>query len=261
MQNILKNLTGYANSNAASKFYVCATAQNSDLDAAGFAALTWVEVGSVASRGETGIITNMLTYDVWGDTVSQKAKGLTNAGDPDIEVARLPTDPGQVILRTAGAVGNNNNYAFKELRADGAVGETGSIFYNRGLVTGPKRPGGRNEDFDIEMFTLGLQQQEVIVNPTTAGTAPSPTVAPAITGTEQVGETLTCSTGTWSGDATITYTYQWFGNGVAIAGATSGTYDLTASEEGQYVQCRVYATNDSGSAFAFSDLTGAIAAA
>lgn len=261
MKKLLTKIKAFANSNAASKFYTCATPQNSALDAAGYNALTWVEVSGVGSRGETGISTNMLNYDTWDDTVIQKAKGLTDAGSPEIELARLPTDAGQNILRTAGAVGNNNNYAFKELRADGAVGETGTIIYNRGLVTGPKRPGGRNEDFDLEIFMLGLQQQEVVVNPTTAGTAPSITAAPALSGTETVGQTLTCSTGTFSGDATIVYSYQWYAGGVAISGATSSTYDLTASEQGKYVQCRVYATNDSGSAYGFSDLTDAISAA
>ena len=32
----------------------------------------------------------------------------------------------------------------------------------RGLVTGPKRPNGRNEDFNLEVYTLGLTQYEII---------------------------------------------------------------------------------------------------
>jgi len=155
----------FANSNAASKLYVCSTAQNADLDATEYAALTWVQIGAVGSRGETGKATNILTYDTWDTTVVQKAKGMTDAGSPAIEVARIPTDPGQVILRTGGAVGNNNSYAFKEERADAEAGGTGTILYNRGLITGPTRPGGRNEDFDLEVFTLALQQEEIVVDP------------------------------------------------------------------------------------------------
>lgn len=260
MKNLLK-IKAYANSNAASKIYVCATAQNSTLAVGDYNGLTWVEIGGIGSRGETGRTTNILNYDTWNDTVIQKAKGLTDAGSPELEVARSATDAGQDILRAAAVVGNNNNYAFKELRSDGAIGGTGTIIYNRGLVAGPTRPGGRNEDFDLEVYTLAFQQEEIIVDPTAGGTAPTLTVIPAISGTVQVGETLTSTTGTFTGDATITYAYQWFAGGTAISGATSSTYDLTAAEEGLVVNVRVTATNDSGFAFGFSNVTTAVAAA
>ncbi|MCA9367859.1 hypothetical protein KC887_06400, partial [Candidatus Kaiserbacteria bacterium] len=41
-------------------------------------------------------------------------------------------------------------------------------------------------------------------------TKPANTVAPAITGSTSVDSELTCSTGTWTGTATITYSYQWY---------------------------------------------------
>lgn len=156
----------FANTNAASKIYVCATEQNTDLDQTAFEALTWVEVKGIGNRGEMGIITNVVNYDEWGTDVTQKAKGVTDAGSPELECARIPTDAGQVILRTAGAVGNNNNFAFKEERSDGPTGGTNTIIYNRGIVSGPRRPGGRNEDFDLEVFTLGFNQSEIVVDPT-----------------------------------------------------------------------------------------------
>lgn len=255
----LASLSVFANSNAASKFYVCATAQPAALDQTGYEALTWVEVAGIGSRGEAGTSTNVLTYNTWGDNVAQKAKGVSDAGSPELEVARLPTDPGQVILRTAAAIGNASNYAFKELRSDGASGATGTVIYNRGLVMGPKRPGGRNEDFDLEVFTLGFQQQEIIVAPTSAGVAPYVTVIPAITGTATVGQTLTLSTGTWSGDATITYTYQWYANNIAISGATASTYVLLSAQLGKRITGRVTASNGAGTASSTTVPTSAVA--
>ena len=160
MLNLLK-CAAYANTNAASKLYVCATAQNEDLDLAGFEALTWVEIKGVGSLGEGGSNTNMLNYDTWDTRVIQKAKGTTDAGSPELELARIPDDAGQTILKTAAAVGNNNNYAFKEQRSDAPEGGTPTIFYNRGLVSGPRRPRGRNEDFDLLIFTLGMNQEEL----------------------------------------------------------------------------------------------------
>lgn len=248
----------FANTNAASKIYVCATPQNLILDQSAYEALSWVEVGGVGSLGETGKNTNILSYNTWGDDVIQKAKGLTDAGTVDLEVARNPTDAGQVILRAAAAVGNNNNYAFKIVRADGAVGATGTVIYNRGLVGGPKRPNGRNEDFDLEMFMLGFQQVELVVNPSAAGVAPFVTAIPAITGTTTVGQTLTCSTGTWSGDATIAYSYAWYANNIAISGATASTYVLLAAQLGKRITARVTASNASGNASSTTAPTAAV---
>tara|TARA_R110000851_G_scaffold66998_4_gene151131 strand:- start:281 stop:784 length:504 start_codon:yes stop_codon:yes gene_type:complete len=163
--NLLTGVFAFANTNAAVSMFICATPQNVDVNQTAYEALTWVEITGIGSRGETGRSTNIVNYDTWDTTVTQKAKGVTDAGSPELELARIPTDAGQVLLRAAGVVGNGNNYAFKEERNDSA-GATATIIYNRGLVTGPKRPGGRNEDFDLEVFMLGFNQEEIVVDPT-----------------------------------------------------------------------------------------------
>ena len=83
------------------------------------------------------------------------------------------------------------------------------------------------------------------------GNAPVNTVAPAITGTAQEGQTLTCSTGTWSGSPT--YTYQWKRNGSNIGSATNSTYLLVTADVGQSILCTVTATNALGSSNANSN--------
>jgi hypothetical protein len=70
------------------------------------------------------------------------------------------TDPGQIAMRAAGSVAVKDSYAFKIERTDGTVE------YLRGLVTGPVTPGGRNEDFTLEVFTLGLNQVPLVIPPT-----------------------------------------------------------------------------------------------
>lgn len=92
-------------------------------------------------------------------------------------------------------------------------------------------------------------------------TGPTNTVAPVVSGTATVGQTTSSTTGTWSGEGTITYAYQWLKDGVAISGATSSTYTLTAGEEGGLVSCRVTATDDNGSTSATSNSVGPVAAA
>lgn len=86
---------------------------------------------------------------------------------------------------------------------------------------------------------------------------PVNSVLPAITGTKTVGQTLTCSTGTWS--KSPTYAYQWLRDGVAIAGATASTRLLAAPDSGALMSCTVSATNAGVTAFATSAQTTAIA--
>lgn len=153
-----------ANTQKNNKLSICTTPQPNDLNAAGFAGLTYVEIGNVGSIGETGINTNILNYDSLSTDVSDKSKGVSNAGDPAVECARAFNDPGQIALRAAAKT--NLKYAFKLERNDSPDGVlSNTIIYNRGLITGPTRPGGRNEDFDLEVFTLGLVQREVVVDP------------------------------------------------------------------------------------------------
>lgn len=85
------------------------------------------------------------------------------------------------------------------------------------------------------------------------GAAPVNTVAPVISGNTQVGQTLTTTDGTWTGDATITFTYQWQRNGVNIASATNNTYVVVEADAGktnagvaQPITCVVTGTNASG---------------
>lgn len=252
--------TAFANSNAASRLFISTNpVPDADLAQADYEALAWTEIRGVGSRGEMGKITNVLTYDTWDTKVIQKAKGMTDAGSPELEVARIPGDAGQGILELASNVGNNNNYAFKELRADGTNANNGTVIYNRGLVVGMRRPGGRNEDFDLLIFTLAFQQEEISVDPLAGGNPPTLTVNPAITGTAEVGEVLTLSNGTFTGDAVITYAYQWFAGGVAISGANANTFTLTSAQLGKVITARVTATNASGSASGYSAATTAVA--
>jgi hypothetical protein len=70
---------------------------------------------------------------------------------------------------------------------------------------------------------------------------------PAISGTVAIGQVLTCSQGTWYGNATITYAYQWTRSGSNIGSATSSTYTLVSGDAGLSIACKVTATNSVGS--------------
>ena len=86
---------------------------------------------------------------------------------------------------------------------------------------------------------------------------PTSTVAPIITGTTTDGQTLSASTGSWSGSSSFTYTYQWqryssSGSGCVISGAplwqnitsaTNQTYVLQDADIGCNIQVIVTASD------------------
>ena len=76
-----------------------------------------------------------------------------------------------------------------------------------------------------------------------------PTGAPTISGTAQVGETLTADTSGIAdadGLTDVTYSYQWWVDGSKIEGATSSTYKVRAEDEGKTIEVRVEFFDDEG---------------
>jgi GH25 family lysozyme M1 (1,4-beta-N-acetylmuramidase) len=95
--------------------------------------------------------------------------------------------------------------------------------------------------------------------------APRSTRPPTITGTTQVGQTLTASAGTWTGSP-ASYAYQWRRCGTdgscnAITGASASTYALTPDDIGATILLVVTATGSGGSASQSSSPTSAVLAA
>jgi len=96
-----------------------------------------------------------------------------------------------------------------------------------------------------------------------SASAPSNTQAPTISGTTQVGSTLTASNGSWSGSPTG-YTYAWSrcdqtGSSCAdIGGATANTYKLGQEDAGTTLRVRVTAANSAGSTSATSVPTAVV---
>lgn len=93
--------------------------------------------------------------------------------------------------------------------------------------------------------------------------APKNTAPPTISGTAQVGQTLTASRGAWSGVVTG-YTFAWkrcdtHGNSCsAISGATNATYGLTQADAGTTLRVAVTASNQAGATSATSVPTATV---
>ena len=102
-------------------------------------------------------------------------------------------------------------------------------------------------------FTDDADNEETLTSAVTeavaaASTPNSPaTGAPTISGTAQVGETLTANTsGVADADglSNVQYEYQWLADDADIAGATNATYTLVDADEGKAIKVQVSFTDD-----------------
>ena len=108
--------------------------------------------------------------------------------------------------------------------------------------------------------------QTAVVAAATSSAAPKNTAAPTISGTPQVGQSLTADDGTWSGNPT-SFAYQWqrcdadIVSCLDVIGATSKSYGLGLADLGYRMRVRVTAKNAKGSTIANSTLTTIVAPA
>ncbi len=150
------------NSHKNGEIYISDAPVPSDLDQAGYEALTWIKIEGVGTMPDIGVTENVVTFDgLEGATC--KAKGNFNAGDPEITYKRHETDPGQIKLLEAGATGENWGVRF--VLGDAATGLTRTNAYTRGVVTRPRIIGGGGDDIDLRGTTLGLSQTPIEVHP------------------------------------------------------------------------------------------------
>jgi hypothetical protein len=89
---------------------------------------------------------------------------------------------------------------------------------------------------------------------------PVNSILPVISGTPVVGQTLTATTGVWAGAQPISYSYQWYRNGVAIPGETSNSYILAPVDADAIITVKVTATNTAGTANINATPVGPVAA-
>ncbi|MEA2157217.1 MAG: hypothetical protein QOE11_3357 [Solirubrobacteraceae bacterium] len=81
---------------------------------------------------------------------------------------------------------------------------------------------------------------------------PQNTTSPAASGTPAAGQPLACAPGAWAGDAP-SFAYEWLSDGAPIAGASTPSYAVAATDQGHALACRVTAANDWGSGTAMSN--------
>ena len=139
-------------------------------------------------------------------------------------------------------------YAYNWQRDGVSIGSTGSSYVVQLLDSG-KTITCRVTATNVDGVTNASSNSILIA----ASQSPVNTVAPVISGNTLVGSVLSCTQGTWTGDAPITYTYQWKKNTINISGQTNSTYTSVAGDVGATITCMVTGTNVAGNASATSN--------
>ena len=116
----------------------------------------------------------------------------------------------------------------------------------------------------LQTATNDFSTAKVWVSSAKITAAPLLTTAPAVTGTPLAGNSLSASSGAWSGSATISYSYLWYQCTSAVTASdtqpagcsptstTGNSYSLTSSDTTKFLSVKVTATNSAGSTSTWS---------
>ena len=203
------------------------------------------------------------TYDVQVALDSGFVDGLatTTFKTPDLsEVGLMPLSPGDgtVGLRMSepDSEGRVDGYLVQWKSGDEEYDDMGTL-ERQADVPGP---GDREHtitglDNGVEYTVramayndngVGMPSREVKITPEAPPNSPA-TGAPTISGTAQVGETLTAGTADIEdndGLDNAVYTYQWLADDADMSGATGASYTLVAADEGKAIKVQVSFTDD-----------------
>ena len=186
--------------------------------------------------------------------------GTWNGADP----ARFPYAYQWLRCNSAGTscpttVGTSSTYAV-------ATADVGSRI---GLIVTAGNAAGQTPSSGLPPTAPSI----TAVVTTGARTAPANTAYPVISlpfnntsGVPNIGDTLSASTGSWTGSFPMTFTYQWkkcdspTGSCFNIIGATHSTFTITSDLYGQTVRVQVTATNSQGAVAQNSESTKVISA-
>ena len=203
------------------------------------------------------------------ETLTSEATEAVIAAEPNSEPTGLPTISGtprvdETLTADTSAINDANgltnvSYTYVWMGTHVVVDETSGISYTIGFQspdqTSPTyalTPADQGATIKVRVtFTDDDGYQESLTSAATEPVAARPnteaTGAPTISGTPQVGETLTADvSGIEDADGltNVSYRYQWLAGGSDIEDATSSSYLLTTGEQGQTIQVKVTFTDD-----------------
>lgn len=212
-----------------------------------FAADSYLPIAETETISDFGDTATDVPFTALADARTRHQKGSTDGGTAQITCGDMASDPGQAAVKAAAAATNQAEYNIR------FQWRNGDVSYIRGPVMGFGRVNGTGpNNVAKRQFSVSNSYGEFINTAAGGGAMPNNTVLPVISGTAEEGQTLTASTGTWSGTPTPTYSYQWLGDGESLPGETGATLELAAEHIGMNIRVIVTASNTAGTAVAVS---------
>jgi len=228
-----------------------------------------------ADVGSTLTVTVTATNTAGSNAASSSATGVVgSSSSPPVNTAAPTisgtTTQGQTMSATTGSWTGNPapTFAYQWSRCDQAGVNCSQI------------AGATSASYTLVSADVSLRVRVIVTATNSAGSAqassalsavvtapPANTAAPAISGTTTEAQTLSASTGSWTGYPAPTFAYQWNrcdqagGNCNAIAGATSSSYTQLSADVGSTLRVTVTASNTAGSAPATSNATTKVSSA
>ncbi len=227
----------------------------------------------IADEGESVKLSFDTTDTSWPAIIKKGSRAETTVTIVD------DTDTTPPVLSTATVNGTSLVLTYDETLDTGSVPSTGaySVKVNGGSGTAPANVAISGSAVTLTLATAVTTGQTVTVSYAVPTSNPvqnldrldaealtdqavtnntgndAATGAPTISGTAQVGQTLTASTSGIAdadGLTTVIYRYQWIrvdgGNETSLSGATSSTYTLVSTDQGDKVKVKVFFTDDAG---------------
>jgi len=149
---------------------------------------------------------------------------------------------GQLLTVTTGTwYGDSISFSYQWQRGTVNIdGATSSTYY----------VDPADEKFKLRCLVIATSGAESTISKSTSTAviagAPLDTSPPVLSGTQSIGSTLSVTTGTWTADTALTFTYQWYRTNVAITTSTASTYVIQSIDAGYILNCTVRATNTRG---------------
>ncbi len=203
------------------------------------------------------------------ETLISEATETVIAAEPNSEPTGLPTisgtpQVGETLTADTSAIDDgdgltNVSYRYQWVSSKSVIDADTGVSYilaieipDQAGSTYILAPADVGWTFEVKVsFTDDAGNAESLTSAATVAVAPKPntlaTGLPTISGTPQVGETMTADVASIDdadGLTNVSYRYQWLAGGSDIEDATSSSHLLTASEQGQAIQVKVTFTDD-----------------
>ena len=217
-------------------------------DAAAELSYLWSVGGVAAGTGSTLLVEPAMAGKTITLTVTGSKAGYTTVVKTSAATVAVPFQTFKQVTEPTIEGFPSSGLA---LNANPGLWDDGAVFSYQWLANGTAIPGATSQLLQINDQSVGKRysvrvtvtklgytsQTKTSAQTVAAYLGLSPTSKPTITGETSVDQTLEADPGLWADGVSIGY--QWYRNGVAIAGAVSSSYKLVAADAGKKITVSV----------------------